>query len=900
MAGMFFGPRRPDDAERDRARGALRSSARERRAERRKMREEDRAAARDSREQEAARRRESAESIQEALLRVDREAADRARASREARRRATDAYDAIGFTDMFADGDALTEEGLYSRTLEVSDVSFLKASEERQEEVALCLEQLCRAFSANVSLQWTVRNDPLPTERPAPFGPVDPGLPEAAAVEAFSRDLARRPPRDAPAVRTELFLTVATLAPTNPEAAARALDDIQAVVAEHLSRAGSCVRKLTFSERLSLVASVTRPGQPVFVDYERDVRPLLLSRGRSKDPSSPSDGVHVKDFVCPCRLDFRPNGMDDTVYVAGDAWCSTMCVVNLPETMTGRFVSAVAETGVPLNLSWHMQPREHYKAERAKRGQAVNIDDDLGRDQSKAFSQGRSIENANPELKELSDAVHADRAAIQAGHREHEFSCVIMVWAPDPASLRSARLKVGGVAMGLGVTMESLSSMQRDGMNSVLPMANNHCRYMRELLDYRLSVFVPFSNVRLDRGRGVLLGRNADSGTDVILDRARGMNGHMLVTGRSGSGKSMLLSHVAVFHRCMQLAGEDPCSVVIVDPTAGTYGRAVEAFGGSVLEVGPGCPGGINLLELPDDRLSTWRDRLAWKHGAVVAGMEAVMLDRSECISAAGRSIVNRCLDRLYRRYQQQVSGLAAGAPAPAQPTLGDLVRCIRSQPEREAKELALAFEGTVGGSALAFMDTQSSVPDNPDFLLYDLHQVPDDMMPMAMVAVLERVRNLVLDNHAHGRRTWLFIDEVQALTGHPSVLALLARHFREERKHGLGIFACAQDPQALCGDGFDDRSDIVRQAENVVAFPGDSEYAEWYAEKLGLSDEQRAAIGEGGAAARGVGVAKLEGHVLTLDARLHLPAAEGDGDPTAGFVYGLFNSDPVSGEAPR
>ena len=54
------------------------------------------------------------------------------------------------------------------------------------------------------------------------------------------------------------------------------------------------------------------------------------------------------------------------------------------------------------------------------------------------------------------------------------------------------------------------------------------------------------------------------------------------------------------------------------------------------------------------------------------------------------------------------------------------------------------------------------------------------------MLTALEAVRNRMYANFERGVTTWLYIDEVQSLFAHPTVVEYFARLWREGRKFGL------------------------------------------------------------------------------------------------------------------
>ena len=68
----------------------------------------------------------------------------------------------------------------------------------------------------------------------------------------------------------------------------------------------------------------------------------------------------------------------------------------------------------------------------------------------------------------------------------------------------------------------------------------------------------------------------------------------------------------------------------------------------------------------------------------------------------------------------------------------------------------------------------------------FSFRDLPDSMLAFAMVAALECIRNRMYRNFERGVTTWLYVDEVQGLFGHPATIGYLSRLWAEGRKFGL------------------------------------------------------------------------------------------------------------------
>ena len=118
-------------------------------------------------------------------------------------------------------------------------------------------------------------------------------------------------------------------------------------------------------------------------------------------------------------------------------------------------------------------------------------------------------------------------------------------------------------------------------------------------------------------------------------------------------------------------------------------------------------------------------------------------------------------------------------------PLLGDFHRILKAQPEREARDIALRYERYVSG-ALSFFNHHSNVSFDRRTTNVDFKDLSENMRAFGIIAVLECVRNRMYRNFERGVTTWLYIDEVQSLFGHPSIIEYFSRFWAEGRKFNL------------------------------------------------------------------------------------------------------------------
>ena len=83
---------------------------------------------------------------------------------KKARAQAGEIASYIGYDAIYKDGIAQVEEGLFSQTIEFSDISYQSARRENQQNIFTVLSSLYNYFGADSCVQLTIANVPIPDE----------------------------------------------------------------------------------------------------------------------------------------------------------------------------------------------------------------------------------------------------------------------------------------------------------------------------------------------------------------------------------------------------------------------------------------------------------------------------------------------------------------------------------------------------------------------------------------------------------------------------------------------------------------------------------------------------------------------------------------------------------------
>ena len=738
-----------------------------------------------------------------------------AEAERQRRRRERDrsremaAY--VGYDAMYRDGIAQVMPGMFSQTVEFSDISYQSARKEARETASTVMSSLFNYFPADSHVQLQVVNAPIPADEVGRKVFFEPGERATSGLaEEYNRILNDKMREGVSNLVRHRYLTYAVGA-DDVDAAVPKLARIRGDVEQTLARIRCSSRALDGAERLELLQGQLRPGSRFEFSW---------------DKLSPTSGARTKDFVMPSTLDFKPEGRSDCFRSDG-RYGAVLAVRSFGSVIEETYLASIIDLPLPLNVTLHVQPIAQSEALALVKRQIDWMDKEIIDEQMSAVKKGYDYQILPPELRfSKEEAEELLDFLRNKSERLFVYTGLGYTWADSLEELDRRVQQVTSVAQGCTIGLEPLHFRQRQALNSVLPLGDNHVIVSRYLTTGQVAMQMPFASQSLDEAGGGYYGQSKESGNLVLCDRKRLASPMGFVCGKPGSGKSFSVKREIT--NTVLAHPED--EVVIFDP-AGEYGNLVGALGGANVELAPGCSAVLNPLDTAD----------------VADRADAVKLAYREC-ARDGRL-----------------------------PTLGDFHAALLAQPEPEAADIALRYERYVKG-AFSFFNGQSNVALDNRITNIDMHGLGQNMRVFGMITALEMVRNRVMVTPPRPNYTWLYIDEVQSLFAHPTVVEYFARLWREGRKFGLICTGISQNTSHMLANA--EARDMVLNSEFFLLHKQSTADLEAWAEMLQLSATERGYIGD----------AVKPGEGLLISAGIRVPITD---DFPKGPLYDLWNTKP-------
>ena len=679
---------------------------------------------------------------------------ERIKQDKKQRAQAKNILDFIGYDAMYKDGIAQVQDGLYSQTVEFSDISYQSAKKEHQENVFSVMSQNLNYFPADTCVQLTIANTPIAKGEVGNKKFFEKtGADTDIYVEEYNKILNTKMKEGVSNLVRRRFFTYLVNA-ENVENAIPKLQRIKGDLSDTLARIKCETHALNGYERLQVLHSQLCPNKDFFFDWGK---------------ISAKSNMRTKDFVAPNLLDFKPSGRNDC-FISDDNYCSVLVIRSFGSMLEDSYMAKIIDLAMPLSVNIFAQPIAQADALAMVKKQLGWIDKEIIDEQMSAIKKGYDYTILPAELKYTKEEAE-ELLDFLRNKNEHLFiyTGLIYTYAPTQEELDRQVEQILSVARGNSIEIAPLYYQQRQGLNSILPLGMNHVEVSRYLTTGQIAMQMPFASLELNQPGGGYYGQSKQSGNLVICNRKKLASPMGFVCGKPGSGKSFSVKR-EITNTVLAYPHDE---IIIFDP-AGEYGNLISALGGENIKLAPDSKTCLNPFDLSDVADKNNTQQLAFKIDAFLALSSAMCAESDQGLPEEDKSIITRCVETAYKQCSQD-----------KMPILEDFYNLLIQQPEEVAREIALRYERYTNG-AMSFLNNQSNVTFANRITNVDLHDLSTNMRVFGMLTALETVRNRMYTNFERGVTTWLYIDEVQSLFNHPTIIDYFAKFWAEGRKFNL------------------------------------------------------------------------------------------------------------------
>ena len=632
----------------------------------------------------------------------------------------------IRYNRMFDNGLCEVGEGIYSKSIMISDINYQIARLETQKNIFSRYCEVLNYFESTISMQLSVINRRIDADdfRKLLMSEQSDSLDiyrkelndmlEVKAMEGFS------------GIRREKYITFAVES-TSRIKANQSLARIEADITGEFRSLGCEVKPLSGHERLELLHSMTCPDEK----FEWNYNTLIES------------GLTTKDIIAPSSYDFT----EKSIFMFGDKTGQVLFLKDLPADMSDRLITALSDLPINLSITMHIKSYEQDKAFSMVKSKISFMEQQKIDEQKKALKSGYDAEMLSYELRYSLDEAQELLDHLQNKNQKlFKTTILVYTYADTKEELSENIYQIMAEGRKFNCRFAPLDLMQEEGINSVYPLGKNHVPVSRTLTTASTAIFIPFTTQELYQDNGVYYGQNALSRNMIILNRKslKAPNGWIL--GTPGSGKSF-----AAKREIINLLLSDPdAEVLVIDPEQ-EYVSLCENLGGETIRIAANSRNYINPFDITLD-YSDDDNPLLLKREFITSLCEVLTGETTP----KQKSLIDRACRITYQKYLMDPK-------RNEMPTLKDFYDTLKMQPEQEAQSLALDLEIYTEGSLSVFAN-QTNVDTENRFIVFDIKDLGKQLKTLGMLIVLDQIWNRITRNRAIGKRTWIYIDEIQLL----------------------------------------------------------------------------------------------------------------------------------------
>lgn len=551
-------------------------------------------------------------------------------------------------------------------------------------------------------------------------------------------------------IEQERYLTI-TIERKNFEEAKAQFATIEASVHKAFGELGAEIVPLSGNERIKVLYDYYHLGDENSFDFDiREARKV---------------GADFRNDLCNGMMQFYPDYFKDE-----KKFCRALFIKKYPSSLSDRFLNEITSLPVHSITSIDVVPIPKDMTTKILQKKYLGIESDIIKQQrvrnknndfSSEISYNKRIEKK--EIEEIMDDVRENDQCL------YYVSVTVILMADTKEELDSMTETVETIGKRNSVTIEEHYLKQRESLNTALPIGVRQVETMRTMLTQSLAVLMPFNVQELNDKQGCYYGINQVSKNINIGNRKKLINGNGFVFGVPGSGKSFFckMEMGNVF-----LSGND--EIIVIDPM-NEYFDIAQTYGGTVVNMSTYTDNYVNPLDM-----DVWSLDLNDSKGMIREKGEFMLGLCEQCmgesLNSRQKSIIDRCVRRLYIEIARSREKYV--------PIMSDFYEILMSQPEDEARDIALSLELFVNGS-LNIFNHQTNVDVDNRFTVYGIRDLGTELSPITMLVMMESIQNRIIANGKRGIATWLYIDEFHVLLNSEYSAKYLQQLWKKVRKQG-------------------------------------------------------------------------------------------------------------------
>lgn len=367
--------------------------------------------------------------------------------------------------------------------------------------------------------------------------------------------------------------------------------------------------------------------------------------------------------------------------------------------------------------------------------------------------------------------------------------------------------------------IKTATFQQLEGLQSVLPRAENQLAQKRNLDSSSSALTFPFISSELVQESGILYGINKSNNSLVIVDRFNLNNANSIIFAQSGSGKSYT-AKVEILRQLMQQT-----NVIVIDPER-EYLQLTKSVKGTSIKLSANSKEKINPFDF-SLKAFTGKNSLS-EHIQDLTEIISLMVGS---LTDEQRAVVDKALIQTYKD-----KGITFRKKSFDQkqkfPLLKDFYKTLK---KLKQTDLCNRLEKFVTGSLSNVFNSQTNVDLNNRLVVFDIKDLDESLRKIMILTVANFVLSQVKTNP---EKRILVIDEAWLLLEHQESARFLSGLVRRARKHYLGVTLISQQANDFLNQDYGKA--IASQSSLRILMKQDTTTIKKVAQEFNLSEYER------------------------------------------------------------
>ncbi|MFA5933175.1 MAG: ATP-binding protein [Microgenomates group bacterium] len=474
--------------------------------------------------------------------------------------------------------------------------------------------------------------------------------------------------------------------------------------------------------------------------------------------------------------------------VLGNKFVRTLFVSGYPYTASTGWLTMLINFNHNVDISYHIEHIDPILA-------LPKLNRKITELESTKRSMQQSGKIIGSEILDPLDSAIELKNKIQRGQEKlFQVSIYITITADSLIELNKITTLLETVLSTRLFYSKTATFQQLEGLQSVLPRAENQLNQKRNLDSSSAALTFPFTSSELVQESGILYGVNKSNNSLVMIDRFSLNNSNSITFAQSGSGKSYT-AKVEILRHLMQ-----GTKVIVIDPER-EYKRLAESVGGTYIKLSVRSKEKINPFDFSLSSNTEEGNGLP-EHIQDLTELVSLLADG---LTAEEKAVVDKAIIQTYKQFHHSMTEddqasedikkkgrkkkVKRGRPKKLRtyPMLIDLYKTLKQLGQ---KKLVTRLTKYIKGSLSGVFDEQTNIELNNRLVVFDIKDLSESLRQIMMFVVASFVFNQVKKDPV---KRMLVIDEGWMLLKHEETANFIAGLTRRARKYYLGVSVISQ-----------------------------------------------------------------------------------------------------------